>query len=81
MKTHFKKFAVLAVTLIMIISLSACGSKSENDADTLVYGSHDYTAINPALYEHGEINSLISSYLHSRRSGSTMQLLILGHFT
>ena len=59
MKTHFKKIAALAVTLIMVISLSACGSKSENDADTLVYGSHDYTAINPALYEHGEINSLI----------------------
>ena len=59
MKTHFKKIAALAVTLIMIISLSACGSKSENDADTLGYGSHDYTAINPALYEHGEINSLI----------------------
>ena len=59
MKTHFKKIAVLAVTLIMVISLSACDSKIENDADTLVYGSHDYTAINPALYEHGEINSLI----------------------
>ena len=59
MKTHFKKIAAFAVTLIMIISLSACGSKGENDADTLVYGSHDYTAINPALYEHGEINSLI----------------------
>ena len=26
---------------------------------TLVYGSGDYTNINPALYEHGEINSLI----------------------
>ena len=92
MKTHFKKIAALAVTLIMIISLSACGSKSENDADTLVYGSHDYTAINPALYEHGEINSLIfagltahdkdnSSYLHSLRRGSTIQRLIHGHST
>ena len=55
MKTHFKKIAALAVTLIMIISLSACGSKSENDADTLVYGSHGYTAINPALYEHEKL--------------------------
>ena len=27
--------------------------------DTLVYGSQDYTAINPALYEHGEINALL----------------------
>jgi len=41
MKTHFKKIAALAVTLIMIISLSACGSKSENDADTLGYGRHE----------------------------------------
>ena len=28
--------------------------------DTLVYGSQDYTAINPALYEHGEINMLVA---------------------
>lgn len=26
---------------------------------TLVYGSGDYTSINPAIYEHGEINSLL----------------------
>ena len=25
----------------------------------MVYGSQDYTAINPALYEHGEINTLL----------------------
>ena len=29
------------------------------EAATLIYGSGDYTAINPALYEHGEINSLL----------------------
>ncbi|MDR1688749.1 MAG: ABC transporter substrate-binding protein [Clostridiales bacterium] len=28
-------------------------------ATTLVYGSGDYSSINPALYEHGEINSLL----------------------
>ena len=27
--------------------------------DTLIYGSHDYTRINPAMDEHGEINVLI----------------------
>lgn len=55
--------------------LAGCGSgdnKAKGDTDTkteaadksgeektLVYGSGDYTNINPALYEHGEINSLI----------------------
>lgn len=41
--------------------LSGCSGDSEKSTDenTLVYGSGDYTAINPALYEHGEINSLI----------------------
>ena len=34
-------------------------SDKEQDGKTLVYGSGDYTNINPALYEHGEINSLI----------------------
>ena len=29
------------------------------DASTLVYGSGDYTRINPAMDEHGEINILI----------------------
>ena len=29
------------------------------DEKILVYGSNDYTSINPAIYEHGEINSLI----------------------
>lgn len=41
-----------------ILSLSGC-SDSTSDDNTLVYGSTDYTAINPALYEHGEINALI----------------------
>lgn len=60
-----------AMSLVMILSLMAgCSStsgdkKKENDSGkasnekVLVYGSGDYTSINPALYEHGEINSLI----------------------
>lgn len=43
-------------------SLSQNGSSAEQQK-TLVYGSGDYTAINPALYEHGEINSLLFSGL------------------
>lgn len=35
-----------------------------NEAEsTMIYGSKDYTSINPALYEHGEINTLIFSGL------------------
>ena len=45
-----KKF-LLAAALIMIITLTACGSASGPDADTLVYGSKDYTRINPAMDE------------------------------
>lgn len=36
------------------------------DNETLVYGSGDYTSINPALKEHGEINSLIFTGLTAR---------------
>ncbi|MDR0915792.1 MAG: ABC transporter substrate-binding protein [Oscillospiraceae bacterium] len=53
------------ITLILVLALAltvfaGCASKKPaSDATTLVYGSGDYTAINPALYEHGEINSLL----------------------
>lgn len=62
-----KKLIAIAVSAALCFSISACG-KGENqtvkgDKETLVYGSTDYTAINPALYEHGEINSLIFSGL------------------
>ena len=42
-------------------SNNSAGSKdnSSTNEKVLVYGSNDYTSINPALYEHGEINSLI----------------------
>nr|WP_277935302.1 ABC transporter substrate-binding protein [Parablautia muri] len=53
----------------MIFSLAACGSgqgnmqgdamEQEIEGTTLVYGSGDYTRINPAMDEHGEINILI----------------------
>lgn len=35
------------------------GTGKEPDGTTLIYGSGDYTRINPALDEHGEINLLI----------------------
>ncbi|MGL4913690.1 MAG: ABC transporter substrate-binding protein [Romboutsia sp.] len=65
-----KKLKIMS--LVMILSLMAGCSTSKDDSEkesksavkssdekVLVYGSGDYTSINPALYEHGEINSLI----------------------
>ena len=54
-----KKLLVLVTVLLLALGMTACGGSSIDDGETLVYGSGDYTAINPALYEHGEINSLI----------------------
>lgn len=58
------KKRILAILMVLIMGLTAvltgCGSDSRKvDGNTLVYGSGDYTAINPALYEHGEINLLL----------------------
>lgn len=61
---------ILCMILVIIVgvALAGCGDSSENGStasamaageNTLVYGSQDYTAINPALYEHGEINLLL----------------------
>lgn len=50
-------FALLAVFSVLC-ALCACGQE-EDAPTTLIYGSGDYTRINPALDEHGEINILI----------------------
>ncbi len=55
------------IVLWMLCMLSGCTAGGETTGaeamaagdNTLVYGSQDYTAINPALYEHGEINMLL----------------------
>lgn len=58
-----KIFLVLIMSFLLIVGCSnnSAGSKdnSSTNEKVLVYGSNDYTSINPALYEHGEINSLI----------------------
>ena len=63
---------ILAFLLIAMLSLTACSAtgasssvktastaNSVTQPTTLVYGSGDYTRINPAMDEHGEINILI----------------------
>lgn len=63
-----KRFLAILLTLAMIFCLAACGGRSNEPASsdntsenpvTLVYASGDYTRINPAMDEHGEINILI----------------------
>jgi len=67
-----KHLAILFLILVMTFT-SSCGQKPASSTapgatskTTLVYGSNDYSSINPALYEHGEINSLIFSGLTAR---------------
>ena len=55
-----KRFFAISMGFLMVIMLSACGAdQSTQTAGTLVYGSGDYTRINPAMDEHGEINILL----------------------
>lgn len=69
----WKSWMAGMLAAVFVLGLTACGgadapasepessSASEPGAlgTTLVYGSNDYTRINPALDEHGEINILI----------------------
>ncbi|MBQ9180440.1 MAG: ABC transporter substrate-binding protein [Firmicutes bacterium] len=70
-----KKLLLIMLALTMVVSgaaLTGCGGGEEAASSgssgsaapaatdgALVYASGDYTAINPALYEHGEINALL----------------------
>ena len=65
-----KKWITSIAAAVLCAVLSACGSENEHreqegnasdgaELTTLVYGSGDYTRINPAMEEHGEINILL----------------------
>lgn len=55
-----KKLLSLLLVLTLLAVLTACGGNdSSAEPVTLVYGSADYTRINPAMDEHGEINLLL----------------------
>ena len=49
-----KKFLSLLLSAALALGLTACAA-----GDTLIYASGDYTRINPAMDEHGEINILL----------------------
>ena len=62
-----KRLLAGALVLSMAVGLAGCGASSEKgkgenaakESNTLVYGSNDYTRINPAMDEQGEINILL----------------------
>jgi len=60
-----KKRAVsLLLALVLVLGLTACGVN--NHKNTLVYGSGDYTTINPIMNEHCEIKHLLFDGLMAR---------------
>ena len=61
--TRTKIFSRVLLILLLVCLLTGCGASDQGDSEggqsILRYGSGDYTAINPALYEHGEIHALL----------------------
>ncbi|MBR6823939.1 MAG: ABC transporter substrate-binding protein [Firmicutes bacterium] len=49
---------LISVLLLLVFLLAGCGGETAPQ-NTLIYGSGDYTRINPAMDEHGEINLLL----------------------
>ncbi|MDO5491208.1 MAG: ABC transporter substrate-binding protein [Bacillota bacterium] len=69
---HMTVLLMALLALVLAVGLTGCGGSGDSgsddtaiDGNTLVYGSGDYTAINPALFEHGEINLLLFAGLTS----------------
>lgn len=58
MKNRWTRLAAILLAAAMAAA-PAAGVYAQEDTETLVYGSGDYTRINPAMDEHGEINILI----------------------
>lgn len=58
MKNRWTRLAAILLAAAMTAA-PAAGAYAQEDTETLVYGSGDYTRINPAMDEHGEINILI----------------------
>lgn len=63
-----KRLALYGLAAALALTCACTAPPEKEDDRTLIYGSGDYTAINPALYEHGEINSLIFSGLTAHDS-------------
>ncbi len=59
-----KQYIALMLALVLCLSLAACAG--EKTGNTLVYGSGDYTSINPIMNEHCEIKYLLFDGLMAR---------------
>ena len=60
MKKKIISIVLVLMLCVCTVLMAGCGKEEvKDDGNTLIYGSSDYTAINPALYEHGEINLLL----------------------
>ncbi len=77
-----KLISIMAVGVLSLSMLAGCGAKGTGSASnangkiaagTLVYGSHDYTRINPAIDEHGEINLLLFDGLTSHNKDGKVE--------
>ncbi len=66
-KINYRRVIFCIMILCLTITMASCAKKNDSDNigqyKILIYGSIDYSSINPALQEHGEINSLIFSGL------------------
>ncbi len=66
-----KQMVCLLLAGVLVLGLAACGqTDSAGDGSTLVYASGDYTRINPAMDEHGEINILLFNGLTAHDGGN-----------
>lgn len=77
-ETVMKKFIALLLVFSALFALSACAASESPAASVettpaLVYGSGDYTRINPAMDEHCEINLLLFDGLTAHDGENNIQ--------
>ena len=59
MEKFIRTFAAVLIASVLVFTLAGCSNFNQAGQNMLRYGTTGYTAINPALYEHGEINLLL----------------------
>ena len=75
-----KKGLLTMAGVLLTVSLVSAGTTVPvlaEEETTLVYGSGDYTRINPAMDEHGEINILIFNTLQTEKPQNPIRMFLL----